>query len=350
MIKAGTSAEPPLRRPFSILTVDPGRDDLPPVPEGDRSRHARPGRARPRRARAVPGPLGRPFTAPPPEPRGAPGRRRLRHRAVPPLLRRAAPRGRPRRASSTAAAPPPTSRCASRSRPWACPLVPTTDDGSLGHHGRVTEAVEAYLDARPGPVALYACGPDPMLHAVARLAARRACPRRSASIPGWDAGSAPAWAASSGCNRRRSRGRTTAARARRAPCSTRAKSCGRARRRRGPASMRRKPHPRRRDDSGGGRAAPGRRGGRAAPQEPAHRRLRDVRLRRRIRGHPGSLVAGRPRLQGPLPRAARRVRHPAHRGDAVRPAQRHRAAGHRRACLRGEGPARAARATTRPCS
>jgi dihydroorotate dehydrogenase electron transfer subunit len=54
------------------------------------------------------------------------------------------------------------------------PVTLTTDDGSLGHHGRVTEAVETYLDtARAAPAALYACGPHPMLHAVARLAELR---------------------------------------------------------------------------------------------------------------------------------------------------------------------------------
>src|SRR5260221_11754565 len=66
MIKAGTSAEPPLRRPFSILTVDPaaetfrlflktigsGPPPLAPPPPGELP----PGL----------GPLGRPCPAPPP--------------------------------------------------------------------------------------------------------------------------------------------------------------------------------------------------------------------------------------------------------------------------------------------
>jgi dihydroorotate dehydrogenase electron transfer subunit len=55
------------------------------------------------------------------------------------------------------------------------PVALSTDDGTLGHRGRVTEPLEAYLDeAGPaGGFALYACGPEAMLHAVARLAERR---------------------------------------------------------------------------------------------------------------------------------------------------------------------------------
>lgn len=49
-------------------------------------------------------------------------------------------------------------------------LVLTTEDGSRGLHGRVTLALERDLAAR-GNVCLYACGPEPMLAAVARLAA-----------------------------------------------------------------------------------------------------------------------------------------------------------------------------------
>jgi dihydroorotate dehydrogenase electron transfer subunit len=56
------------------------------------------------------------------------------------------------------------------------PLEAATDDGSFGHRGRVTEAVEAHLDGAASPVQLYACGPEPMLRAVARLAERRGLP------------------------------------------------------------------------------------------------------------------------------------------------------------------------------
>jgi dihydroorotate dehydrogenase electron transfer subunit len=43
-----------------------------------------------------------------------------------------------------------------------------TDDGSAGHHGYVTELLPEYLSG--GRVNIYACGPMPMLAAVARIA------------------------------------------------------------------------------------------------------------------------------------------------------------------------------------
>lgn len=46
-----------------------------------------------------------------------------------------------------------------------------TDDGSAGQGGRVTELLETALQAQPRAV-IYACGPWPMLRAVAALAAR----------------------------------------------------------------------------------------------------------------------------------------------------------------------------------
>jgi dihydroorotate dehydrogenase electron transfer subunit len=53
-----------------------------------------------------------------------------------------------------------------------------TEDGSLGTHGRVTVPLEAALQARPPglQVTLYACGPEPMLKAVAGLARAYGCP------------------------------------------------------------------------------------------------------------------------------------------------------------------------------
>ncbi len=53
------------------------------------------------------------------------------------------------------------------------PLIATTEDGSFGQRGRVTEPLSAYLDSARSPVELLACGPDPMLRAVAAIAARR---------------------------------------------------------------------------------------------------------------------------------------------------------------------------------
>jgi dihydroorotate dehydrogenase electron transfer subunit len=54
--------------------------------------------------------------------------------------------------------------------------VLATEDGSRGTHGYVTAPLEAALEALPRgrAVRLYACGPTPMMHAVARLAAANA--------------------------------------------------------------------------------------------------------------------------------------------------------------------------------
>ncbi len=47
-----------------------------------------------------------------------------------------------------------------------------TVDGSYGEKGFVTAPLERYLKASVGkPLMIYSCGPDPMLHAVAKLAA-----------------------------------------------------------------------------------------------------------------------------------------------------------------------------------
>lgn len=56
----------------------------------------------------------------------------------------------------------------------------STDDGTAGHHGLVTDLVSELLalpaEARPDGV--YCCGPEPMMYAVARLC-------REASVPCW---------------------------------------------------------------------------------------------------------------------------------------------------------------------
>jgi dihydroorotate dehydrogenase electron transfer subunit len=46
----------------------------------------------------------------------------------------------------------------------------STEDGSVGVHGRVTTPLEERLRRAPGPVRLAACGPHGLLQAVARLA------------------------------------------------------------------------------------------------------------------------------------------------------------------------------------
>jgi dihydroorotate dehydrogenase electron transfer subunit len=51
-------------------------------------------------------------------------------------------------------------------------LVLSTEDGSTGDRGRVTLPLERELKRAEGPVTVYACGPEPMLEAVASLAAK----------------------------------------------------------------------------------------------------------------------------------------------------------------------------------
>jgi dihydroorotate dehydrogenase electron transfer subunit len=55
-------------------------------------------------------------------------------------------------------------------------LVLATEDGTRGERGRVTLPLERALSAAPGPAAIFACGPEPMLAAVARLAAAHRVP------------------------------------------------------------------------------------------------------------------------------------------------------------------------------
>ena len=182
MIKAGTCAEPPLRRPFSILTVDRASGTfglfLKTIGAGTRALAA----LAPGELAQCLGPLGRPFTAPPP---GEEAILVAGGYGIAPFHlfceELGASGGRARvfyggRTASDLQLREPFARL-------GVPLVPATDDGTLGHHGRVTEAVDQYLDTRPGAVTLYACGPDPMLHAVARLAARRGLPAQVSLDP-----------------------------------------------------------------------------------------------------------------------------------------------------------------------
>jgi dihydroorotate dehydrogenase electron transfer subunit len=52
-------------------------------------------------------------------------------------------------------------------------FLPATEDGSLGYHGRVTDALAAELDAGRRYESTFSCGPMPMLAALARLGAAR---------------------------------------------------------------------------------------------------------------------------------------------------------------------------------
>jgi dihydroorotate dehydrogenase electron transfer subunit len=182
MIKAGLSAEPPLRRPFSILSVDPARETVTlfvkAIGPGSRGLCAM---AKGDEAQCL-GPLGRPFTPPPP---GAEALLVAGGYGVAPLrfLAGLLPRGGRARlfyGGRTAADLVLLDRLAGP----GLTVVPATEDGSLGERGRVTVPLEAHLDAAPGPVRLYACGPDAMMHAVARLAAARSL-EAEVSLDAW---------------------------------------------------------------------------------------------------------------------------------------------------------------------
>jgi dihydroorotate dehydrogenase electron transfer subunit len=56
--------------------------------------------------------------------------------------------------------------CADDLRDLGAEVTVATDDGSEGHHGLVTEPVRDFLDAHDGSVAVYSCGPTPMMRAV----------------------------------------------------------------------------------------------------------------------------------------------------------------------------------------
>jgi dihydroorotate dehydrogenase electron transfer subunit len=172
MIKAGVSSEPPLRRPFSILAVDPAEESvslfLKAVGPGSRALAA----MAPGDLAQCLGPLGRPFEPP------AEGSQALLVAGgygIAPFLflgRVLAAQGR----SATVFYGGRTAADLQLRAPFdrlSVSLVLATEDGSLGVAGRVTVPLEAHLDAHPGPATLYACGPEPMLHAVARLAEAR---------------------------------------------------------------------------------------------------------------------------------------------------------------------------------
>ena len=69
-----------------------------------------------------------------------------------------------------------------------------TDDGSVGHHGLLTDLLAAELERDAGAV-VYACGPAPMLEAVRAMCAARAIPAQLAL----EAGMACGFGACFGC-------------------------------------------------------------------------------------------------------------------------------------------------------
>jgi dihydroorotate dehydrogenase electron transfer subunit len=175
MIKAGVSAEPPLRRPFSILSVDGSRDAftlfVKAVGQGSGALCA----MAPGEVTQCLGPLGRPFTPPLVDEEAllvAGGYGVAPFRFLGEELRRTGKAARLFYGGRTAADLPLLARLGGRE----LTVVPATEDGSIGVRGRVTVPLEAHLDLATGPVRLYACGPDAMMHAVARIAAARGLP------------------------------------------------------------------------------------------------------------------------------------------------------------------------------
>jgi dihydroorotate dehydrogenase electron transfer subunit len=67
------------------------------------------------------------------------------------------------------------------------PIV-ATDDGSVGHHGLVTEPLEDALDERGEHLEVYACGPPAMLEAVRAICADRGVPAQLALESGMACG------------------------------------------------------------------------------------------------------------------------------------------------------------------
>jgi dihydroorotate dehydrogenase electron transfer subunit len=183
MIKAGVSADPPLRRPFSILATEPERERfsllVKAVGTGSRGLAS----LAPGEPAQCLGPLGRGFDTPAPELEAvmvAGGYGIAPFRMLATELSRDGRRGRVFYGGRTALD-------LQEREPFAglgVPLHAATEDGSLGRKGLVTEALEDYLDSGAGPVALYACGPDAMLHAVARVAERRGLPA-AVSLDPW---------------------------------------------------------------------------------------------------------------------------------------------------------------------
>jgi dihydroorotate dehydrogenase electron transfer subunit len=63
-----------------------------------------------------------------------------------------------------------------------------TDDGTVGHHGLVTELLAEELEPSAESVEVYACGPEPMLEAVRSLCAERGVPAQLALESGMACG------------------------------------------------------------------------------------------------------------------------------------------------------------------
>jgi dihydroorotate dehydrogenase electron transfer subunit len=181
MVKASSGADPLLRRPFSLFEV---LRDQQGSPTGVSILSKRIGvstrliyDARPGQTVACLGPLGRPFTVvdSPSEAWMVAGgvglapfatlAEALRARGVATTLFYGARTGR-------------ELFYLDFFRALGVELVLTTEDGSVGERGRVVAPLDRLLASRPAPsrVMLYACGPEGMLAATARVAAKHSRP------------------------------------------------------------------------------------------------------------------------------------------------------------------------------
>jgi dihydroorotate dehydrogenase electron transfer subunit len=177
MVKAGSGLDPLLRRPFSIFEIVLDDGGLP-VGLTILSKRIGPStrliyEARPGQRFACLGPLGRPFTVvdPPADAWMVAGGVGL----APFAMLAGSLRARGVRCTLFYGA----RRAAElfhldTFRALGVELVLTTEDGSLGERGHIVSALERVLAARSSsaPVMVYACGPEGMLAATARAAAR----------------------------------------------------------------------------------------------------------------------------------------------------------------------------------
>jgi dihydroorotate dehydrogenase electron transfer subunit len=181
MVKVGTSLDPLLRRPFSVFEVLRSSDGTP-IGITILSKCIGPSTtmiyaARPGQIAAVLGPLGRPFTivdAPSDAWMVAGGvglapfaalAETLRARNVTTTLFYGARRG-------------DELFYLDFFRGLGVDLVLTTEDGSVGERGRIVAPLDARLAVRAAgaPLMIYACGPEGMLAATAKTAAKYARP------------------------------------------------------------------------------------------------------------------------------------------------------------------------------
>jgi dihydroorotate dehydrogenase electron transfer subunit len=176
MIKAGLLAEPPLRRPFSIMRTDAESETFTLFVKEVGPGSAALAALEPGAPAQCLGPLGRPFTPPPERSEAllvAGGYGVAPFWLFTGEVRQAGRRSRLFYGGRTAADLPLLEQLSQA----GLDVVPATEDGSVGHHGRVTAPLIEWLEraerAREGAARLYACGPEAMLHAVARIAEER---------------------------------------------------------------------------------------------------------------------------------------------------------------------------------